>query len=153
MMKFRNSQWRGWALFWSLFIGLSAIAGGCGMLADISGQTLRLDTLLPMMQVLPFSDYLFQDFLFSGVALIVLIGATNLLAFFSLLARRNFGISFSIVCGIILMVWTGIQFLIFPLNTLSPLYFLFGLLQIVTAVKLRRSDIYEHRRNSHHSMF
>jgi hypothetical protein len=82
MMKFRNSQWRGWALFWSLFIGIGAIAGGCGMLADISGQTLRLDTFLPMMQVLPFSDYLFQDFLFSGVALIVLIGATNLLAFF-----------------------------------------------------------------------
>lgn len=145
---------RGWALFWCLFIGIGAIAGGSGMLADRSGQILRVDAMLPMMQVLPFADQLFKDFLIPGIALIVVIGATNLLTFFLLLSKKNgLGITFSVACGIILMLWTSIQFFIFPMNILSPLYFLFGLIQLVNAINLYRREIHEYQRNRHNSMF
>lgn len=50
------------------------------MLIDPSGKALRMDGLLPYFQVLPFSEYLFQDYIFSGIALLIVNGISNLTA-------------------------------------------------------------------------
>ena len=73
-------------IFWTLFIGLGAVAGALGMLLDPSGKSMGMDAMLPYFQVLPFADVVFQDFTFSGWALLIVNGLTNLTAAGLLLA-------------------------------------------------------------------
>ena len=61
-------------IFWTLFIGLGAVAGALGMLLDPSGKSLGMDAMLPYFQVLSFADVVFQDFAFSGWALLIVNG-------------------------------------------------------------------------------
>lgn len=39
-----------------------------------------MDTLLPYFSVLPFSDILFQNYIFSGISLLIVNGISNLIA-------------------------------------------------------------------------
>lgn len=61
-------------IFWTLFIGLGAVAGALAMLLDPSGKSLGMDAMLSYFQVLPFADVVFQDFTFSGWALLIVNG-------------------------------------------------------------------------------
>lgn len=67
-------------IFWTMFIGLGAVAGALAMLLDPSGKSMGMDAMLPYFQVLPFADVVFQDFTFSGWALLIVNGLTNLTA-------------------------------------------------------------------------
>ena len=51
-------------LFWTLFIGLGAVAGTCMMLLDPTGKAMDMDAMLPYFQVLPFAKILFQGCMF-----------------------------------------------------------------------------------------
>lgn len=119
-------------IFWTLFIGLGAVAGALGMLLDPSGKALGMDAMLPFFQVLPFADVLFQNFTFFGWALLLVNGVTNLTAAGLLLAKRRGGAVLGGVFGVTLMLWICIQFYIFPLNFMSTAYFLFGAAQAAT---------------------
>ena len=123
---------RHWLLFWTLFIGIGAVAGALGMLLDPSGRALGMDAMLPYFQVLPFADVVFQDLTFSGWALLIVNGLTNLTAAGLLLARKKAGVVLGGVFGVTLMLWICIQFYMFPPNFMSTIYFLFGLAQTAT---------------------
>lgn len=56
-------------IFWTLFINLGALFGGACMLIDPSGKFMGMDALLPYFKVLPFSDILFTNLIFSGIML------------------------------------------------------------------------------------
>ena len=132
MNKSRDNAARKWLVFWTLFIGIGAIAGGLSMILDPSGKLLHMDAMLPFFQVLPFAEVLFQDFLFSGIALLIVNGLTNLIAAVLLLRKKKLGVILGGIFGITLMLWICIQFYLFPLNFMSTAYFLFGLCQAVT---------------------
>ena len=119
-------------IFWTFFIGLSAVAGAAAMLIDPSGRALGMDAMLPYFQVLPFADVVFQDFTFSGWALLIVNGLTNLTAAGLLLAKKHSGVVLGGVFGVTLMLWICIQFYMFPMNFMSTTYFIFGFLQAVT---------------------
>ena len=123
---------RRWLIFWTLFIGVGAVAGGLSMILDPSGKTLHMDGMLPYFQVLPFAKTLFQDFLFSGFALLIVNGLTNLTAAVLLLRRKKLGVILGGVFGVTLMLWICIQFYMFELNFMSTAYFVFGLCQALT---------------------
>ena len=40
-----------WLLFWTLFIGIGAVAGAVGMISDPSGKAMGMDAMLPYFQV------------------------------------------------------------------------------------------------------
>ena len=130
MKKFEIA--RRWLIFWTLFIGVGAVAGGLSMILDPSGKTLHMDGMLPYFQVLPFAEVLFQDLLFSGVALLIVNGLTNLTAAVLLLKRKRLGVILGGVFGVTLMLWICIQFYMFELNFMSTAYFVFGLCQALT---------------------
>ena len=141
---------RRWLIFWTLFIGVGAVAGGLSMILDPSGKTLHMDGMLPYFQVLPFAKTLFQDFLFSGVALLIVNGLTNLTAAVLLLRRKKLGVILGGVFGVTLMLWICIQFYMFPLNFMSTAYFIFGLCQALTGyVAWRRLRQAESGRDDH----
>ena len=123
---------RRWLLFWTFFIGIGAVAGASGMLLDPSGKAMGMDAMLPYFQKLPFADVLFRDFTFSGVALLIVNGLTNLTAAILLLKNRRSGVLLGGLFGVTLMLWICIQFYMFPLNFMSTIYFVFGLLQAAT---------------------
>ena len=131
--KHTRSQIAGrWLLGWTLFIGIGAVAGSSGMLLDPSGKAMGMDAMLPFFQVLPLAEYLYQDFVFPGIALLIVNGLTNLTAAVLLLGRRKSGVVLGGVFGVTLMLWICIQFVIFPMNFMSTSYFIFGFCQAVT---------------------
>ncbi|MGN1306967.1 MAG: flavodoxin family protein [Faecousia sp.] len=119
-------------LFWTLFIGIGAVAGATGMLADPTGKAMGMDAMLPYFQVLPLAEYLYQDFVFPGIALLIVNGLTNLTAAGLLLAKKRSGVILGGIFGVTLMLWICIQFYMFPMNFMSTSYFIFGLLQAIT---------------------
>ena len=126
------------AIFWTLFIGLGALAGGGCMVIDPSGKAMGMDAMLPYFKVLPFADVLFKNYTFSGIALICVNGITQLVTTVFLFKRHRLSSSFTIGCGVILMLWICIQFYMFPLNFMSSIYFVFGLLEAATGVAMKK---------------
>lgn len=91
-----------------------------------------MDGMLKYFSVLPFSDVLFQNYTFSGISLLIVNGITNLTAYLLLIKNKKIGVILGMIFGIILMLWITIQFIIFPMNILSTMFFIFGLLQFIT---------------------
>lgn len=131
-MRSRATTARKWLIFWTLFVGIGAVVGAVNMIVDPSGRTLHMEGMLPYFQKLPFAHLVFQDFFFSGFALLIVNGLTNLTAAGLLLAKKPSGVVLGGVFGVTLMLWIGIQFYLFPLNFLSTAYFFFGLAQAIT---------------------
>lgn len=119
-------------LFWTIFIGIGAVAGSSAMLIDPSGGLMGMDAMLPYFQKLPFAEIVFQDFVFSGISLLIVNGISNLTAAGLLIANKRIGAVLGGVLGITLMLWICIQFYMFPLNFMSTAYFIFGFIQAIT---------------------
>lgn len=133
-MKSRLKPTRIALLFWTLFIGIGALWGSTLMFISPDGSLLKMEELLPYFQVLPLAKYLYQDYVFPGIALFFINGIPNLVASILLLRKRKTGIIMGGILGIVLMLWITIQFVIFPSNILSQSYFVFGLIQAVTGL-------------------
>ena len=119
-------------IFWTLFVGVGALLGGVCMLVDPSGKLMGMDALLPYFKVLPFSDILFTNLIFSGVMLLIVNGLTNFISAGFLFAKKKLGIVLGMVFGVTLMAWICIQFVILPTNFMSTAFFIIGLLQFIT---------------------
>lgn len=119
-------------IFWCLFIGIGAAFGSICMFIDPTGKLLKMDTLLPYFQVLPFSKILFQNYIFPGIALLIVNGISNLVAAFLIIRNKKTGIILGTVFGLTLMLWIIIQFVIFPPNVLSTTFFVLGIIQLIT---------------------
>ena len=101
------------------------------MLIKPDGSLLRMQEMLPFFSVLPFSDVLFQDYIFSGIMLILVNGLSNMVAAVLILRNKRAGFVLGTIFGFTLMLWITIQFVIFPKNVLSTSYFIFGVLQLL----------------------
>lgn len=127
----RLKIFKGLLLFWTIFIGVGAFVGGTAMLIKPDGSILHMQSMLPYFQVLPFASVLFQNYIFSGIALIIVNGISNTLAFILILMNKKLGFILGTIFGFTLMLWITIQFIIFPPNVLDNAYFTFGCLQLV----------------------
>ena len=127
----KSKIYKGLILFWAAFIGIGAYVGGISMLIAPDGSILHMQNMLPYFQVLPFADVLFQNYIFSGISLIIINGISNTIAFILILKNKKSGYILGTVFGFTLMLWIIIQFIIFPSNLLDNLYFTFGCLQLL----------------------
>lgn len=129
-------------LFWGIFIGIGAYFGAFMMIFDPTGTTFGMVEMLPSFQKLPFAEIFFQIFLFPGISLLIVNGFTNTLSVILIFRHNKYGAFSGMICGIILMLWISIQFYIFPLNFMSTLYFVFGILQAVNGwIYLKQSRL------------
>ncbi|MDL2227708.1 hypothetical protein LJC30_02340 [Odoribacter sp. OttesenSCG-928-L07] len=127
-----------WLIFWELFIGIGAVFGAAMMVISPTGNIMGMKGLIPAFQVLPFADIFFQSLLVPGIALLFVNGVTNFIAFYLLKKNNKYASIAGMCCGIILMLWICIQFYIFPLNFMSTLYFVFGIIEAITGYLLFR---------------
>lgn len=119
-------------MFWCLFVAIGAVYGSICMFIDPTGKILSMDGLLPYFSVLPFSDILFQNYIFSGISLLIINGLTNIIAIYFLIKNKKIGIILGAMFGIILMLWIIIQFIVLPKNLMSMIFFVVGFIQSIT---------------------
>ncbi|MEA4824434.1 MAG: hypothetical protein VB111_10015 [Clostridiaceae bacterium] len=131
---------RRWAIFWTLFIGVGALVGGTGMFLDPTGKAMGMDALLPFFTKLPLHELLYQNYIFPGIALIIVNGLTQLFTFVLLLRCHRKAPACVTGCGVILMLWICIQFYMFPMNFMSTIYFIFGLTEAINGIYLNRKE-------------
>lgn len=125
-------------IFWAFFIGIGAVWGTLMMFISPSGQLWGMEPVLPMLQVLPFPEIFFTNFIFSGIVLFCVNGATQLFTAVMLLRRHHYATLCALACGLILMAWCALEWVLFGFNFLTNIYFVFGLLQAVNAIVLHK---------------
>jgi len=122
-----------WALFWTLFIGIGALAG-VGMMWIAPAQ-LGMTPLLDQMQKLPLAGIFFTGFAWPGVFLLVIIGVPNLIGAMLIRSHHHIAPAWATACGVILIGWICFQlFIAFGPNPVSEIYLLFGIAQLVFAI-------------------
>ena len=111
-------------IFWTFFIGIGAIGGALTMFIDPLGTHSGMAGLLPGMQILPLANILYQNLIFPGIALLLVNGIPNIIAGILLIKNKKSGIILGTILGITLMMWICIQFVIYPMNFMSTIYFI-----------------------------
>ena len=101
------------------------------LIVDPSGKLIYMQDMLVYFEVLPFADILFNDYLFSGFALIIVNGITNIVASYLILRNKKIGYVLGTIFGVTLMAWISIQFYMFEFFVIDLVYFLTGLLQLI----------------------
>lgn len=144
--KSRLNPTRTALLFWCLFVGIGAVVGALCMLIRPDGSLLQMQNMLLYFKKLPLADILYQNYIFPGVALLIVNGITNLTAAVLLLRKNPLGIRLGMFFGVTLMLWICIQFYMFPPNFLSTSYFIFGMIQFFTGYA---ALVFEKQENFH----
>ncbi len=129
---------RGIAIFWCLFFGVSGIPSVIMLwfFADAVG----MHQLLAPLQRLPMVGDLFHaplgGWFVPGLALLCVITLPNLLGAWLLIRDRPHAERFGVVLGITLILWTGFEMLpfVWGFNTLSGVYMVLGVAQLVTGL-------------------
>jgi len=127
-------------IFWTFFIGLGAVMGMTMMFIDPTGKMWGMDTVLTSLQVMPWPDIFFTNFIFSGIVLFCVNGATQLFSAFMLLRKNHYAWLCCLICGIILMLWCILEWIIWGFNFMSNLYFAFGLVETICALLYQNSN-------------
>lgn len=117
--------------FLCLFIGIGALYGSINMFVDPTGSSLGMNDMLKYFSVLPFSNILFKNYIFSGICLLIVNGISNISTFILLVKNKRIGIILGMIFGITLMLWIIIQFIIFPMNWLSITFFMLGIFEFI----------------------
>ena len=118
----------------TLFVGIGAVAGATMMWVDPTGKMWGMEPLLEMLRAkMPWPDVFFKDFIPSGYVLLALNGLPQLMAAILLIKRHQLAPYSVMVCGSILMLWIILEWWAWGFNTLSNIYFVIGLLEVVAA--------------------
>lgn len=124
-------------LFWAYFIGAGALMGGVMMWIDPSGTMWGMEPLLPILRRgLPLFETWFDNFIPSSIVLMMVVALPNMVSAY--LTHRNNRLAplSGAVCGLILMLWTVFEFYVWGFAAMSVIYLAFGLLQLLTSLKL-----------------
>ena len=117
-----------------VFNGLSALAGGFGLMGDPSGQSLQMDA--SMLAGSPF-----ESFLIPGIVLFTVNGMGNATGAILSLTRYRHAARVAALFGLILMIWIISQVAWMGyLSFLQPLYFTTGLIQLLAGYSFIRQS-------------
>lgn len=112
-----------------LFVALSALGGGYGLLAGPQGEVLGMST--EILEGTPFSN-----FFIPGLILFVVIGVGAVGAFAAVLASWRYAPFAALAVGLALAGWIAVQVaLLGYLSILQPIYFAVGL--VLAGLSLR----------------
>ncbi len=127
-------------LFWAYFVGIGAIVGSLMMFIDSSGETWGMEPILPLLRDrLPMFKGFFNNFIASGIVLLLVNGLPNAISAVLLHRKSALASLNCMICGIILMGWTLFELFIFrDIVFLVVIYFIFGFLQMITALWLMK---------------
>lgn len=121
------------AIILQVFIGVTAVLGGFGLVTDPSGAKAGLS--LEWLAASPFTDYLIPGFF-----LVVVIGVGNLVIAALTFMRVSHASLLNIIGGLILMMYIGFEVLFVGLqNIMQPLYFGLGITVTLLGVMMYKT--------------
>jgi hypothetical protein len=121
----------------SILNGFAGLVCGVLFIARPDGGLMQAGALLPIVRTLPLASVFFQDFLWIGIAMLLVLGIPNTVAAVMLVRRNETQYLVTLAAAVLLIMWTGFE-LIFMYNVLALVYFLVGVLSIVASVLLRK---------------
>jgi hypothetical protein len=127
-----------WSLFWTIFIGLGAVAGSLMMwlMPGWFGEAM----LVPLRR-LPLGHLIGTSYALPGLALLCAIGLPHLIAAWLIHKRTPAGPVVALTAGIILLAWLTLQlFYLFGPNPITNIYTAFALIETVTAALWLKSS-------------
>lgn len=107
-----------------LFQGVSGLFGGAALILDPDGGILQLP--VEMLQGSPF-----HDFLIPGIILFGVLGIFPLIVSLGFRKNRYLSWLLSLLVGVALLVWIGVEILIIGYHSQPPLQLIYGLLGIL----------------------
>ena len=118
----------------TLFIAVGAVGGAVMMWMDPTGVSWGGAPMLEILRAkMPWPEVLFRDFIPSGFALLAVNGLTQLLAAVMLFKKHPLAYWVTFACGILLMLWTALEWYVWGFVTLSNIYFVLGMVEAVVA--------------------
>lgn len=108
------------------FQGLSGVAGGFGLVVDPRGA---MGIPLEWLAGSPFADYLIP-----GIVLLMALGIAPLAVAYGLMRGRVWSWAGSLLVGVALSVWLGVEIAIIGYHANPPLQLVYGLVAVVIVV-------------------
>lgn len=131
---------RKFLIAFTLFIAVGAVGGAIMMWVDPSGNGWGGAPMLDLLRAkMPWPDIFFKDFKPSGYVLLAVNGLPQLLAAVMLIKKHPLAYWCVLACGIVLMLWIVLEWWVWGFNSVSNLYFAFGLLEVLLAARCLRS--------------
>jgi hypothetical protein len=122
-----------------IFIGITAVLGGFGLVSDPSGTKMHVP--LELLINSPFNNYLIP-----GLVLLIVNGVGNVLAGIVTFFRTRYTGNPAIFLGMFLTLYIAIEvWFIGLLNFSQPLYFILGLVELLLGLKLSKSGKTDHQ--------
>ena len=130
---------------WTLFIGMGAVVGTAMMWIDPSGTMWGMAPLLETLRArMPWPEVFFNDFIVSGVVLLIVNGLTQFAAAFLLFQKHRLAPYSTLACGIVLMIWIALEWWLFGFNAMSNIYFVFGMIETAVSIIYIKKQKYNH---------
>lgn len=118
----------------ALFIAAGAIGGAVMMWMDPTGLSWGGEPMLDLLRAkMPRPDIFFKDFIPSGYVLLAVNGLPQLLAAVMLFKNHQYAYWACLICGIILMLWIGLEWYVWGFVALSNIFFVLGLAETAAA--------------------
>jgi len=122
-----------------IFIGITAVLGGFGLVSDPTGDKMHIP--LELLKSSPFTDYLIP-----GLVLLIINGTGNVLAGTLAFFRIRYAGNLAFFFGIFLTLYIAIEvWFIGLVNFSQPLYFILGLVELILGLKLSKSGKADHQ--------
>jgi hypothetical protein len=103
-----------------IFQGLSGLIGGVGLVIDPTGKSLQIP--IEWLDNSPFHNYLIP-----GLILFIVLGFYPIVVFYGLLKNVNWSWFASLILGIALLIWIGVEILVIGYHSNPPLQLIYGL--------------------------
>ena len=106
---------RGFLIVVSILNGLAGLVCGLLFIAAPDGRLLQAGALLPVIGALPLANVFFRDFVWIGVAMLLVLGLPNTVAAVMLLRRNKRQYVATLLTGVLLLLWCSFE-MAFMLN-------------------------------------
>jgi len=122
-----------------IFVGITAVLGGFGLVSDPSGS--KMNVPLELLKNSPFTNYLIP-----GLVLLIVIGVGHVFAGIVTFLRHRYAGNISVFFGAFLALYLIIEvWLIGLVNFSQPLYFVLGAVELIFGLKLSRAGKSEYQ--------
>lgn len=131
---------RGFLVVVSILNGLAGLVCGVLFIVGPDGSLMQAGALLPVIATMPLANVFFQDFLWIGIAMLLVLGIPNTVAAVLLVRKSASQYRATLATGILLLLWTGFELIFMP-NGLAIGYFVVGVVVVVASILLGRSTV------------
>lgn len=116
------------------FQAVSGIYGGAALVLDPTGSTLQMP--ISLLEGSPFSDYLLP-----GIILFSVLGIFPAIVCYGLLRKMEWAWLGTLVVGIALVIWIGVEVAMVGYHSEPPLQFIYGVLGVIILIFIQLPSV------------